>query len=81
MIACRACHAEIWWAETEQGKRMPVDADPSPDGNVAVVREGAGEAPPVVRVLPAGDLPLNLVVLYTSHFATCPNASQHRRKP
>jgi hypothetical protein len=77
--ACRSCGAEIWWAETVMGRRMPVDADPVPDGNVVVVREGVGQAPPVVEVgHPATLMPADRP-RYQSHFATCPQASQHRK--
>lgn len=30
---CRSCGAEIYWAKTEAGKLMPVDAEPAEDGN------------------------------------------------
>lgn len=78
MSACRSCGAEIFWAETAGGKRMPVDADPVPDGNVIVEdRPGDGLR---ATVLEPGALMLDDPGLprYVSHFATCPNASQHR---
>lgn len=74
MSACRSCRAEIWWARTESGKRIPLDPEPVPDGNVVVVQD----SPPVVRVLAAADLPLHIVPTYKSHFATCPHADTHR---
>lgn len=72
MSACRSCGAEVFWAVTTSGKRMPVDAEPvqGTEGNVYIVE---------------GDPPLAVVgthtegPTYTSHFATCPQASQHRR--
>jgi hypothetical protein len=59
---------------------MPVNAEPSPDGNVRLVdRKGsvlafvlAGDE--LARARAAGDR------LRTSHFASCPNAPQHRRR-
>jgi len=73
---CGSCPAPIIWARTPAGKRMPVDAEPTPDGNVTLV-------PP----LESYDSPLAVVsserdpssTRYTSHFATCPNADSHRR--
>jgi hypothetical protein len=60
------------WAITAAGRRIPLDPDPVPDGNVELV---AGRAIVLGRGVsrPAG------AVLYVSHFATCPNAGKHRR--
>lgn len=47
---------------------MPVDADPTPDGNVVMVDGRAvvtTDPPPGAR-------------RFTSHFATCPNAGEWR---
>lgn len=76
MTDCRSCGAPIRWARTSTGKRMPVDAEPNPDGNVTLI-------PP----LESADFPLAVVsserdpsvIRYTSHFATCPNADAHRK--
>lgn len=57
------------------GARMPIDFEPHPDGTIHVVgkrgtvlTEGALDR---VRALGQN--------LYLSHFATCPNAAQHRK--
>lgn len=76
MTACGSCGAEVIWAFTTSGKRMPVDAEPSPDGNVTLI-------PPLIP----GETPTAVVssdrdpaqVRHMSHFATCPNAAAHRR--
>jgi hypothetical protein len=81
--ACRSCRAEIWWAETLAGKRIPVDAEPAPDGNVVLLREGHGEAPPVVRVTSqaqADTLIPDVGTRYVSHYATCPQAAEWRKR-
>lgn len=65
---CRSCNAEIIWAVTATGKRMPVDAAPSANGNIHL--EGT-----TAIVL---DEPVDGA--RTSHFATCPNADQHRKR-
>lgn len=73
--ACRSCGARIIWAETLTEKRMPVDAEPTPDGNVSLEpREGFA---PLATV----NAPLFAAGLRKSHFATCPNAGQHRKRP
>lgn len=88
---CRSCNAPIRWVLTGDGKRMPLDLEPVETGNVEVVGEtrrhledGGIEVTPVVRVLKKGEgetLPgLAPPERYVSHFATCPNAAQHRRR-
>jgi hypothetical protein len=77
MARCRSCGAPILWAVTEaSGKRIPLDAEEDgaakevPDGNLLIVDTRAGT--PVVRVTAVGQ--------HLSHFATCPQASTHRKK-
>lgn len=64
---CRSCGAPIIWASTERGKAMPVDAQTTLDGNLVL---DAG----IARVVGHG------AGQYVSHFATCANAAQHRRR-
>jgi hypothetical protein len=71
--ACRSCGAEVFWAVTASGKRMPVDADVTADGNVSIGPDG------LAYVVPAGHVASPAYPRYTSHFATCPNAAHHRR--
>ena len=71
---CRSCSAEIRWVKTEQGKNMPVDADPVDDGNLAVDWDQG-----VCHYLKPPDQDDYTGRRYTSHFATCPNAKQHRK--
>jgi len=74
---CRSCGAPIIWCLTRNGKRMPVDANPDPDGNIAIVAR-VGNAPPAIEILntrrsesfDAGE----------PHFATCPNSATHRKQ-
>lgn len=75
---CRSCRAKIIWTLTERGSRMPVDFDPSPEGNVAIRPREDGGWESVI----AGPLePVEgcTAVRRTSHFATCKFADQHRR--
>lgn len=75
---CKRCPARIVWAVSEStGRRMPVDADPSPNGNVQLV-EGD---PPRARVLSADER--NTIAaqdepLHLNHFVTCPEAGAFR---
>jgi hypothetical protein len=71
---CRSCQAEIVWAVTENGKRVPLDAVPAerPSGLFKLVPRVSDPTPLAVSV--SGER------VYLSHFATCPNAEQHRRK-
>lgn len=79
---CRSCGAAITWIElAATGKRMPLDVMPSAMGNVLVDETGAGG-----RVLAGEELETMRgggKSLHLSHFATCPNATQHRtpRRP
>lgn len=61
---CKTCGAGIHWVEMANGKRHPVDAD-SAQRRISCTREGEGG---------------RVEVTYRSHFATCPDAEQHRRR-
>lgn len=77
--SCDGCGAPILWALSSNGKRMPIDPDPHPDGNVEV--EFLGAEGPVARVLKRGQLPWpGDKPLYRTHFASCPDAMSFRRK-
>lgn len=52
---------------------MPLDAEPRPDGNIYIEGDKA-------HVYPAGSLFPAPGPLHLSHFVTCPNADQHRRR-
>lgn len=77
MSRCKSCGAEIVWIKMRTGKSMPCDAMPH------YFREEDGGG--ITFVTPDG-----LVKHgepdefgergYISHFATCPNADQHRRR-
>lgn len=73
---CRSCGAEIIWTVTERGKRMPVDAEPRPDGNIRLEQSTAGA--PLTAVYSRASL-LSMEERHTSHFATCPQSGQWRR--
>lgn len=72
MSRCKSCGAAIVWARTIGGKRMPVDAEPSAGGSVVLHGDGT------CTVVPLSGKP-DGVSLHKSHFATCPNAEEHRK--
>lgn len=85
-MKCRSCGAPIVWIKMYgSGKKMPVNEEP-----VLVLMSGGTDkfvrADGVVitgcRVGEAyDDYPDdNVVEAYVSHFATCPQADQHRRR-
>ncbi len=75
---CKSCGAVIVWAFTPRGKRIPVDAAPdATKGNLVLVPNGFGHA---MRLVASAVSSADFGALhYTSHFATCPQADEHRR--
>jgi hypothetical protein len=81
---CRSCGAEVLWVLTGNGKRMPVDVQPSEKGNLfvftppgihaALVAESTSSMSARAEYARKDDRPR-----FVSHFATCPNAPQHRK--
>lgn len=77
---CGTCDARVIWTVTTAGKRMPVNADPVPNGNIRLSEsvDERGRKTVLAYVLGAKDAREG--VLYVSHLSTCPQAAQHRRK-
>lgn len=89
LAACRTCNAPIIWAITVPGgKRMPLDAAALTTAGLQADTRGAfallqaTDAPLAIGLdaLPSNTLELE-PTLRRSHFATCPNADEHRRGP
>ena len=88
-VPCRSCGALILWTVTEKGARMPVDAESSPAGNIDLLcpigkpmvaiylRKDEIAARSAAAIERGGTPP----ALRTSHFASCPYAEFHRKKP
>jgi len=72
---CRSCGAHIRWAVTEKGRRIPLDLQPSSEGNIEIRNNAFGQ--PRAVVTGKGD---DENRKFISHFATCPNSSAHRRQ-
>ena len=83
MIAapCRTCGAPVVWCLTDKGKRVPIDLEPTADGNVVVVDVDPPHTPSA-HVLTKNVLAAARecgVPLHLSHFVTCPDADTHRK--
>jgi hypothetical protein len=77
MAKCRKCEADIRFAKTEQGKWMPYDSTPNPDGGLTLIgHDDSGVA--LVKVI---DLftPAD-AVRYMAHWATCSDPEFFRGK-
>lgn len=74
---CGSCQAPVIWAITAADqKQMPVDAVPTSLGTVELMHR-SGMAPLATVLGPSRRF--GRTNLRTSHFATCPNAEQHRK--
>lgn len=71
---CHDCRAPIVYAWTRAGHRLPVDADPRPDGNCWLQPEAKRV---IVHIVAKG----SRAELYVPHFVTCPNVAARRRRP
>jgi hypothetical protein len=75
MPKCKACGASIQFYKTPDGKRMPVDTAPNPDGNLVLDGQD-DDGNRMVRMVdlftPSG------AVLYMPHWATCTSSDEFR---
>jgi hypothetical protein len=88
VASCESCEARLLWAITWGGKRMPLDAEPVGDeqsapSQVFVLMKRGDDTPLALSLARLSDEAMiaakkNGVSLYRSHFATCPNADEHR---
>ncbi len=70
---CRSCGAPIVWGITKKCNRVPLDP---PEKRFVPICRGD------MLNLPPGDIPeVEMRETWLSHFATCPDADKHRRKP
>jgi hypothetical protein len=74
---CRSCGKLIFWAVTPAGRKMPVDAGPTADGTLVLsLQRGELHVDRWREGEPSHAAPRNR---WTSHFASCVHAEQHRR--
>lgn len=67
---CRSCGAPIQWRRhATTGRLAPIDAVPSPDGNVALCPGGERYV-----IVSRNERGVRGQPLYTNHFATCPQS-------
>lgn len=81
---CRSprCGAEIVWAITVNGRRMPVDVEPSADGGVELYLDGGDLHARVLKRQELQQATLGVLVeLRQSHFVTCIDTEAFRNRP
>lgn len=79
MEICRSCHAPVRWVVmAKTGRRNPLNEEPDGQhGNVVIDDDGRGhtlKVDDVERARAAGE------ELYLSHFATCPQRKDWRKR-
>lgn len=72
---CQSCSAEIFFALTRKGHRMPINKIPDPKGNVVV--EPVGTSSFLAHVVDMFTKPE--AKRYMPHHATCPQGREWRR--
>lgn len=75
-VECKSCRALMLWVITAAGKNMPVDVSPVAGGKFVLALKKDGKLHAAVFDSRQHEPGRNR---YTSHFQTCPNASQHSR--
>lgn len=93
MAACSSCGAATKWAKfRNSGKFVMLDPEPVPGGNLAMASAvNYADGIPRVWVMRPEELAGHAVQLglepeddrplaWRAHFASCPNASDHRRR-
>jgi hypothetical protein len=76
MSLCRSCGAEIVWATTDYGKKMPLDPEPNLRGTVWFDGEHAHVLNRVELKTAQGEHES----LWIPHMATCPERKEWRKK-
>lgn len=78
---CSACDAPIVWASTSAGGKMPVDAEPTPDGNLLLLATVDRRWVAIVIGKATRQAGTRAVMgeRHTSHFATCTDPERFRK--
>lgn len=70
---CKSCGAPMIWARTRKGNLIPLDAEPTPEGNI-ILKDG------IAHVMKKGQSDLfDQDRRYLSHFVTCPQSRGWRK--
>lgn len=81
---CRSCNAPVLWVMTNNGKRGILDAEPSEDGNVAVLCVPDRPTGSEFAVTLSQDAKARArsfgIPLHKSHFVTCPQRGDWKSK-
>ena len=72
------CGAEILWCKGSKGGNVPLDAEPTPDGDWVI--EGEDEPQPRAVHLAGDNAATYTGPKYTVHWGTCPDRERFRRK-
>lgn len=80
MNRCKSCKAEIRWALTPKGRRIPLDPGEAPEGNLVLVEDPRHIDPPTAYGVAEAEERGLKGQRVISHFATCAQAKQHRRR-
>lgn len=76
---CKTCGRPIYWVKTMKNHaNLPVDPTPTADGNVRLMTERG--VPTLAEVIGNEKHWMKDEARYTSHWATCPTANQHRKE-
>jgi hypothetical protein len=73
---CRSCRRPVYWCVTGTGAAMPVDVEPVANGNIQLHRNGER----ILAVYLTGDLTKVPGPRRVSHFATCKDAKNWRKR-
>lgn len=75
ITACRSCHAPVFWVTSINGQPFICDAAPVPNGNVVLIDYRTA------KVLgPAEAAEVRGERTFQSHFVSCPDRVEWRRK-
>ena len=82
---CRGCGKPVIWIRTKQGRKMPVDAEGvwillDPKGDSFVTADGTITFGRKIGDAWDDDPDANAVLVFESHFATCPVGGQFRNR-
>lgn len=76
-VPCGSCGAPIVWFTTAAGRPMPLNPEPAEDGNIEL---NSATACNVLGKKALAEARVEGVKLYKTHFSSCPNAGQHRKR-
>ena len=82
---CRGCGAEVFWARTPQGRKMPLDVEPvwiriTAGGKLYLRKDGTFVQGEKIGDAWDDDPDANVIEAYESHFATCPVGGDFRNR-